>query len=257
MSAHRGSFAVLVCAVITFVAWMSVAAPARAGLVAAGTRVIYQEGQHERTIAVANRNAWQVMVETWADDGGGDPQRARAPFVILPPVFRLHPEGLQVLRIVYNGDALPRDRESVFWLNLYEIPPDPGSRAKSVPHLDLAMDTQFKIFYRPKGLKSSPDDVARQLHFTLRRDGDHVLLVCHNPTPYHASFSRIALVAGETRVPVAPVPDMMTAPFAERAYDLSEAPQSLSGAQVTFTLLDDNGSAQEHTMPLDDARPAP
>ncbi len=65
------------------------------------------------------------MVQTWVDNGDANPApgSVNAPFVSVPPLFSLAPQRMQGIRLIYNQSPLPKDRESVFWLNVYEIPP--------------------------------------------------------------------------------------------------------------------------------------
>ncbi|MED5608316.1 molecular chaperone [Pseudomonas sp. JH-2] len=230
-------------------ALLAALAPVQAGVLAGGTRVIYGEGLRERSLMLANTNPYPVVVQIWVDDGTGSPDTAQAPFLALPAVFRLQPGGLQGLRILHNGETLPRDRESVFWLNLYEIPPIAGRKEPDPTRVELAMNTQLKIFYRPRDLPLPPGEVAGKLGFSLSREGSQWFLVCRNPTPYHASFATLALSGGNRTLVAEQQMDMMAAPFGEKRYRL--APGDIpAGARVRFSLVDDAGFPVSHEAPL-------
>lgn len=160
-------------------------APANAGIMPSSTRIIYQEGTTEQSLMLANTNPYPVMVQTWVDNGeiDGTPEKANAPYIALPAVFRMQPNTMQGLRIIYNQHPLPTDRESVFWLNLYEVPPTKSAQSASSPKVKMTMNTQMKIFYRPKSLKEKPQDWAGKLQFSLFRRGDMLVIRCTNPTP--------------------------------------------------------------------------
>ncbi|MEN2733548.1 fimbria/pilus periplasmic chaperone [Escherichia coli] len=51
--------------------------------------------------------------------------------MITPPIFRMDSKSGQTVRIVYTGESLPKDRESLFYLNVLDIPAKP--RAKKTP----------------------------------------------------------------------------------------------------------------------------
>ena len=236
------------------VGWISVLlimflAPLRvyAGLIASGTRVIYTEGTREISLMLANTNSWPVIVQSWVDDGSGNPAYTGAPFIVLPSVFRLQPEGIQGLRIVYNQTPLPRDRESVFWINLYEIPPV----SKNMPEqsrLQLAMNTQLKIFYRPQGLSPAPESAAARLKFRAVQEGGRWYVECDNPTPWHISFTDIIVRHGKTQRHVEREMDMMTAPFSQRRYALSGNIPVTSASEIQFYYVDDRGGIlNDHT----------
>ena len=219
-----------------------------AGLLAGSTRVIYNAGERERSLMLANTNDYPVVVQTWIDQGEGNPDDAQAPFIVLPAVFRLQPNGIQGLRILFGGDALPDDRESVYWLNLYEIPPT-ASETRAPAQIDMAMNTQLKVFYRPAGLTPEPAEVPPRLEFSLRQEGEQWYLQCRNPTPFHASFARLT-VEGDGRVLEAEQEmDMMTSPFAERRYRLGAEPPP-AGARLRFWLINDAGFPVEHEAAL-------
>lgn len=93
------------------------------------------------------------LVQAWLDtgDASGSPGSVRVPFVITPPVSRIEPGTGQTLRIMYTGEPLPRDRESVFYLNVLDIPPRPefgGKKADvgNVNYLQLAVRSRIKLF---------------------------------------------------------------------------------------------------------------
>lgn len=212
-----------------------------AGLIASGTRVIYTEGTREISLMLANTNSWPVIVQSWVDDGSGDPTYKGAPFIVLPSVFRLQPEGIQGLRIVYNQTPLPRDRESVFWINLYEIPPV----SKNMPEqsrLQLAMNTQLKILYRPEGLSPAPENAAARLKLRTVQEDGHWYVECENPTPWHISFTDIIVRHGKTERHVEREMDMMAAPFSQRRYNLLGNMPVASASEIQFYYVDDRGA---------------
>ncbi|MFS1537390.1 MAG: fimbria/pilus periplasmic chaperone [Candidatus Phlomobacter fragariae] len=104
----------------------------------------------ERSGLLANTNSYPVIIQSWVDYGEANPQ-TESPFLVLALIFHLPAQKIQAIRIVYNGDHLPDDRESVFWLNLYEIPPNLHDQAlnQDSPKVNLTMNTQLKLFYRP------------------------------------------------------------------------------------------------------------
>ncbi|SUV88436.1 chaperone protein [Bordetella pertussis] len=78
------------------------------------------------------------------------------------------------MRIFFNGypdgKTLPSDRESVFWLNVLEVPP------KATPEeghgvLQLTIRSRLKLFYRPKGLSGNPLTAAADLTFKRKPNG--------------------------------------------------------------------------------------
>jgi len=232
--------------------------PAHAGLLAEATRIIYPADASARTLTLSNTNAWPVVVQAWFDHGEGDPDAAPAPaFIATPAVFRLAPGAVQTLRILATGEPLAADRESVWWLNLYEIPPAgdgtgnvTANASDDAARIDLAINTQIKLFYRPPGL-AAPENLAEQLEFRLEEDSPENpgqwTIVCHNPTAWHASFAGLSIAGSHDGTPTLlyaqQAPDMMTPPHTTRRYPLAPG-QPDRDAPVQFSLIDDGGFAQ-------------
>ncbi|CAI8811183.1 molecular chaperone [Pseudomonas zeae] len=224
-----------------------------AGVMAESTRVIYLEGQKERTLMLANTNAYPVLVQVWTNHGEAElaPQQALTPLIVVPPVFRLQPGALQGLRLIMNGEHLPADRESVFWLNIYEVPPTLSKIPRPVPRVAVAMNTQMKVFYRPKAIATIPKDLPSALRFRLQASGERRCLSVHNSSPYHASFSSLKLVSEGNEQPVTPAQDMMTPPLSDRCYGLPQDGNiNAADARVHFIFLDDSGHLQQEIATL-------
>lgn len=221
--------------------------PAAAGIMPVSTRVIYEAQQREKTLMLVNTNAYPVIVQSWVDKGDGDPDAADAPFVVLPAVFRLPPERTQGIKIVYNNDPLPADRESLFWLNLYEIPPTVHQQNDNA-RVTLAMNTQLKLFFRPAGITVPLSEVVDKLVFRLRVGPEGAYIECQNPGPLHVSLTSAILVTDGNPFSVEKQPDMMIGPFSLRRYRLSAVPPSNTSGQIKFRYLDDVGGIQERIV---------
>lgn len=158
-------------------------------------------------------------------------------------MFALPPSALKGLRILFAGANLPTDRESVFWLNLYEIPPSQPITPPLASRVTLAMNTQMKIFYRPKALPGNAENAAKAVSFTLQKTPGGYLLRCHNRSAFYLSFARIAVKTDRRDYPVRQESDMMAAPFSMRDYHLDgvTAPTLPSQITVQATLINDQG----------------
>ncbi|KTC54497.1 hypothetical protein AO262_26610 [Pseudomonas fluorescens ABAC62] len=223
---------------------MSASSIARAGVMPEQTRLIFHEGQTQRSLMLANTNPYPVVVQTWIDNGEGNraPENSTSAMIALPSVFRLQPQAVQGLRIVYDGSALPNDRESVSWLNLYEIPPAKADAPALSTRIAVAMNTQMKIFYRPAHLPSAPENMASSLTFRIEQQAGAWVLVCHNPSPYHASFSSLRVGVQGHEQPVAKALDMMAPPLGDKAYPLGGfSAGAQASVPVSYTLIDDGG----------------
>ena len=221
---------------------------AHAGVVIGGTRVVFPASQGEVTVRLSNNAAHPALVEAWIDDGDiqSTPETANTPFLITPPLFRMEASKDQSLRILYVAGAkpLPADRESLFWLNVLEIPPKPTGEAADKNTLQFAIRSRLKFFYRPANLPGDPLKAPDQLTFKAVSDGDGVALKVHNPTPYYITISKLAFGANGKPVTGA---EGMVAPFGNLRLPLKgEVHAPVAGTPIVFTTINDYGAGDAH-----------
>jgi chaperone protein EcpD len=228
---------------------LCLAAPmAHASVVIAGTRVVFNAAQGETTVRLTNANARPALVEAWIDDGDVDstPDTAHTPFLITPPLFRMDPNKDQSLRILFVPGAkpLPADRESVFWLNVLEIPPKPSAVEQAGKnYLQFAIRSRIKLFYRPAKLPGDALTAPDKLVFNAMT-GQGAALEVHNPTPYYVTISSLSL--GADAQPIEGT-DGMVAPFGDLRVSLKGVAQTPApGTPVVFTTINDFGAADNH-----------
>lgn len=218
-----------------------------AGVMAGKTRVIFHQ-QREQALMLVNTNPYPVIVQSWIDDGRGSPDYAAAPFIVTPAIFRLEPKQIQGIRLIYTAHPLPADRESVFWLNLYEVPPQ-SKQANPSAKLTMTMNTQLKVFYRPDSLAKGVAQV-NPAHFTMGKDAHGRYIEYDNTTPYHISFTTLALSTKSATVAVIPQPDMMAYPFNKKRYYLPATTKDNDYQTLLWRYLSDNGAEQEGNRSL-------
>ncbi|MBD9063022.1 MAG: fimbrial chaperone, partial [Enterobacter cloacae] len=98
-------------------------------------------------------------------------------------------------RITWLGQALPKDKESLFWFNVLEVPPK-AKESDNQSMLQLAFRTRIKLFFRPTGLKGEPTDAAKNLKWSQTRQGQKIVLSAKNDSPYYVSLASAALISG-------------------------------------------------------------
>lgn len=213
---------------------------AMADLVLSGTRVIYPAGKKDVTVQLTNKGVRPLLAQSWIDSGDATarPETVDVPFYLTPPVSRIDPDKGQTLRIVYNQKTLPKDRESIFWLNVLEIPAKAktGDKGKASNTLQLAFRTRVKLFFRPENLNSPRTEAAKSVNWNKTSD---TVITADNPTPYYISFSGIDLVSGSKKVAAG---DSMLAPFSKTPIKIK---QSIAGSNwtVKYSSVNDYGGA--------------
>lgn len=213
---------------------------AMAGVTAERTRVIFPQGQREVSLVLANQNDYPVVVQTWVDDGSPDsgPDEAEAPIIPLPSMFQLATGQRQSLRLLFVGPAPAEDRESLYWLNFLEIPPNgPAAQESDSTRLTVTMRTQMKIIYRPATLKAGAGQAAGKLRFRLE-DGH---LFAANPTPFYITISGLALCTAQ---PATVAAEGLLAPHSDLRIVDSVPECAGHDTSVQFTWIDDEGNSQ-------------
>lgn len=200
-----------------------------AGVQIGRTRIIYEASKKEVALSLTNKETdlpW--LIQSWTDNGDG---KTRGPFIITPPLFRLDPQKEQNLRITWSGQALPTDRESLFYMNVRTIPAvDKNEDQKNV--LRLIYKTRLKLFWRPTGLHGTPIDACKNLHFS-HHSGQ---LQVTNDGDFYSVFDNLKV--GNTSLKEAE----LVAPKAMMQFSL---PPAANSSHVAWRCITDYGNATE------------
>jgi len=188
------------CAVVPIA--FGVVSMAYAGVQIVGTRVIYPAGEREVTVRVLNSGTSARLLQAWTDSGDGaeTAETSKAPFLVTPPISRVEAGQGQALRLMFTGgDTLAQDRESVYWLNVVEIPPKPAD-ASDRNYLQFAVRSRIKILYRPATLAGDPVASISLLGWRVANEAGRKVLECTNSTAYNVSFADVRLKGAPDRV---------------------------------------------------------
>ncbi|WP_218077002.1 F4 (K88) fimbrial chaperone FaeE [Escherichia coli] len=148
---------------------------AMASLVTDQTRYIFRGDKDALTLTVTNNDKEHTFGgQAWVDNIVE--KDTRPTFVVTPSFFKVKPNGQQTLRIIMASDHLPKDKESVYWLNLQDIPP-----VMEGSGIAVALRTKLKLFYRPKMLLEDRNGAEEGISLQSRPDGRTMLV---NTTPY-------------------------------------------------------------------------
>lgn len=219
---------------MALVAWMS--GHAQAGIVLNSTRLVYPAQDKEAVLSVSNRNRSSILLQSWLE--AEDTAAADLPFAVVPTLVPLSAGGRQTVRIMHSGAEMPTDRESLFWLNVQEIPQ--ASEQENV--LQIGIRQRIKVFYRPRQLQADPELAPRQLRWRLKPGG---VLVASNPSPFHVTLVDIELFGGANRL--LHRKNSMLAPGQAQEFILpgSVAQQQ---ARLSFKSIDDHGAVVPYRL---------
>jgi chaperone protein EcpD len=203
-------------------------------LTVSSTRVVFDSDKRNVSLSVINPSAKPFAVQTWVNTAADD-QTTAVPFIASPPLFRLNAGKEQQVQINALPNTLPKDRESLFYFNVQEIPqlePNQGNQ------LNIALRTRIKLFYRPVELKTNALDSLKELSWSVKKIEGQSRLVVTNPTPFHVSFVRIELSANGQKANLNDTP--MALPLASQTFELDGLKPS-PGMQVSFSVITDYG----------------
>ena len=126
------------------------ALPAWSGVYFYGTRVIYPAAQKEVTVQLMNKGDRSALVQAWIDDGNTQtpPEKLNVPFLLTPPVVKVNGNSGQQLKIKLLNANLPQNQESLYYLNVLDIPPNADNDAGK-NKLKFALQNRIKLIYRP------------------------------------------------------------------------------------------------------------
>ncbi|BAN23400.1 fimbria/pilus periplasmic chaperone [Caballeronia insecticola] len=223
---------------------------ARASVVIAGTRVIYPAGDSEVTLRLSNKGSTAGLVQVWVDRGEehATPTAIDVPFTVAPPISRIDPGKAQTLRIFYTGETLPQDRESVFWLNVLEVPPEPGTSSPGQNYLQMSVLSRIKLFFRPKGLPGEAESSPGALSWSLKKGEAGWILEVRNDTAYHVSFAGIEVSSSGGHATFDE--GGMVAPKSAENFVLHGALSPAADAKVHYRTINDYGGVVEGEAPV-------
>lgn len=205
------------------------ASSALAGIVVGGTRVIFTSDNPDATISIYNKEAkLPYLIQVWVDPFNKD-DSSKPPFAAIPPVSRLEPGQEKILRIIKTAGRLPEERESVFWLNVKNIPPSVAK--KEVNSLEIAIKTRIKMFWRPAAIKLIPEKAIDNVKW--HRQGHQ--LVVENLNPIHINIMDV-VVDGKD------VPLNMIRPFETLTLAL---PAGSAGHSLVWRFINDYGAVSQ------------
>lgn len=148
------------------------------------TRIIMTGDQKSVSVVLSNESRdTPYLAQSWVEDADGN---ATNDLLALPPLQRINGGKKAQVRIMRANDTLaarlPQDRESLFYFNVREIPPEPPKTDANT--LQLTMQNRLKLLLRPAALAKN-DEVNPEQSLQILAHGDKLTL--KNPTPYYVT----------------------------------------------------------------------
>ncbi|EEQ3001150.1 fimbrial chaperone [Escherichia coli] len=215
---------------------LSFCSQSMAAFVLNGTRFIYEEGKKNVSFEVTNNADKTYGGQVWIDNTN---QSSGVYMVPQPPFFKVGAKQKQIIRIMNTDSNLPKNRESLFWLNVQEVPPKPEVKDGEGSVLAIAMNTRVKLIYRPASLKDGRKDAEKQLK--LEQRGSNTWL--KNPTPYYMAIVDIKISGKSVSLDKSTLAELsQLKPFSEISL------KKKIGGTVSIDAINDWGGIQNHEI---------
>lgn len=210
------------------------------------TRIIYSSDSRFEVLKFMNNDDIPYIMQIWADKNNPNstPDNADAPFIIQPPVFRIDPKIGRDARLIYIGEGLPQDKESLFYLNIAQIPPkNLNQDIKEGNSFTVIVHHRLKIFYRPSAIESQINNVEKQITFLKDTNGN---ITVKNNSPFFVSFA--SLEATNTSGQKFAFKSTMISPLStETLLPETNNKLSFSPDKITYKCLNDLGGQNSAT----------
>lgn len=168
------------------------------------TRLVLNETDKSVSVRLTNKSeTLPYLAQSWIEDSEG--KKTRDFISPLPPLLRLEPREQSQVRLMALPQlaTLPKDRESLFYYNIREVPP----RTEDKNVMQIAMQSRLKLFWRPKAIVLKEGTVMTwdKVDISLTANGINF----KNNTPYYVTVGYIGLdgktlIAGGSSVMIAP-----------------------------------------------------
>lgn len=200
------------------------------------TRIVFPESDKASSLKIDNQSkTLPYLALSWIEDENG--RKEDSHFMAIPPIQRLEAGASSQVRIVKQAATarLPKDRESLFYFNLREVPPKSSSASEERSVMQVAMQSRIKLFWRPKAIaKKAGDQAEMRMEVTANAKG----LTVHNPTPYYITLAWLSKNA-KTMLPG--FDSLMIAPFATATTSTGD----YHGNYYSIGYIDDYGALKK------------
>ncbi|SKA50401.1 fimbrial chaperone [Photobacterium toruni] len=152
-----------------------------ASFVLDGTRYIYDGNKKNIAVQITNDSNNEYGGQIWIENT--DQPKDNIYFIPAPAFFTISKNQIQIDSIINVNNSLPKNKESLFYLNVQEIP----LKSTTNNSLQIAMNTRVKLIYRPKAIINDRAGAENKINI-ISKNGDIYL---NNPTPYYFAITSV------------------------------------------------------------------
>lgn len=205
---------------------------ASGGVYISKTRVIFPSNKNSVGLTVNNNSSSNIsLLRSWVSKDKTD-ENDESVFAVTPPLYRLESNSKTQLRINLIDDSnLPKDRESIFYINVLSIPSIDSKNKNVESGVQVAISHKMKLFYRPTSLDNEIN--IKKSHENLIFKQINGELIIENPSPYYITLSELTL--NNKKHPNNG--DMMLPPYGNLILDI----KTKKGDKIKYKTINDYG----------------
>ncbi|UYA60543.1 hypothetical protein NAL19_2412 [Pectobacterium sp. F1-1] len=183
-------------------------------VVLVGTRVIYESNKKSVDLKFRSSDTVPSIINLWVTHHEQTPNTNDAPFIITPSIFRIDPNKGQSVKLMFSGENLPDNKESLFYLHFVQLP----ASDKTANKLLVSYKSTVKLFYRPANLTYKIDDLVSYLKIDTSQLNMGVFTVL-NESPFYVTPTKIVISKNSNQLISVPDEELnMIHPFSARQF---------------------------------------
>lgn len=213
-----------------------------ASVIVQGTRIVYNARLPHKDVQLTNSDDFPNVVQVWVDSGDPDsqPNADDNQFIVTPPMFRMEPNTGQSIRLRQVATDLPQDRESLFYLNVLQIPPLSNEHTEKNQVL-VMIRNRLKLLYRPAMIQADPSTAGDSLSFRIEQRERTSFLIAENESPFFITLAGVKLASISGSYPIG---SRVIVPFGSQVWPLVDAVLGEGEISVQYQWLDDYGGGR-------------
>ncbi|QAV23426.1 fimbrial biogenesis chaperone [Proteus hauseri] len=213
--------------IVLIIGMMSVSLSTQAGVSLGTTRVVFPIDKEQVILPVSTSlDEDAYLIQSWIENKDGERSDQ---FVITPPLFMMQGKKENNLLILNKKNVeLPKDRESLFWVNVKSIPAsDKKDADKNI--LQFSITNRIKMFYRPEGLLKALEEAPNKLEFSIANNS----LTIKNPSPVFVTIVQLKINDNELN-------NIMVEPLGQENIPIKFSLKATN--EVSYETINDYGS---------------
>lgn len=203
------------------------------------SRIIINADDKRSSFSLVSSDETPTLIQMWIDNGDPSvsPENIATPIIITRPVFKINPgQVYSTDLLVVSRDNLPKDRESMFFLNIFQIPSTKKTNIANLKKQDITVFLRLRVkaFVRPNGVGPINKEELNKIEFKIERLANDSYLSISNPTPWNVTM--LDLKSAKVSI----LQNLVLEPKSNKKIKLSS--DKINADNISFYVLNDFGN---------------